>query len=172
MKRLFAIILAAAMLAAVLCACGENKENKTSGNVTTTVTAKYDDGYAKQYASSATADQSGNTVYQFSGEKYDSYRASHNNTLSKNIQTEIAKNHDEKYGEYVYINEEKKAVIVGVHEKEYDEKVAKEEAAAASEYGFRYFQSLQTPVDIISVIYCNANNQDEIYGSFAFTASK
>ena len=171
MKRLFAIILAAAMLAAVLCACGK-KQDTTGGTVTTTVTAKYDDGYAKQYASSSTADQSGNIIYQFSGDKYDSYKSSHNNTLSKNIQQEIAKKHEKNYGEYVYINEEKKAVIVGIHEKEYDEKIAKEEAAIASEYSFRYFQNLQTPVDTINVIYCNANNQDEVYGSFAFTANK
>ncbi len=167
MKRLFAMILAAAMLAALLCACGDKS---TGANVTATVKAKYDDGYAKKYADSSKTDENGNTVYEFSAEKYESYTHSHNNTLSKNIQNEIAEKHDKNYGEYVYINDEKKAVIVGVHKDEYDEKVAAEEAKIAAEYGFKYFQGLQTPVDSIRVIYCNANNQDEEYGSFDFTA--
>ena len=169
MKRIFALILAAAMLTALFCACG-NDSGKTGGTVTTTVKAKYDDGYAKQYADSTKTDENGNTVYEFSGDKYDNYLKSHNNTVSKNIQQEIGAKHDKSYGEFVYLDNDRKAVVVGIHEGKFDEKVAKEEAKSAAEDGFKYFQSLQTPVDTISVIYCNANDQSQVFGTFEFTA--
>ena len=170
MKRLFALILAAAMIAALLCACGGNNNDKSGGTVTTTVSTKYDDGYAKQFAESSKTDENGNTTYEFSGDKYKSYTQSHNNTISKNIQKDIAANHDKKYGEYVYINEDKQAVIVGVHTEKYKEDEAKAEAPDLAEYGFKYFQNLQNPVNTIKVIYANANNQSEELGVFEFTA--
>ena len=48
--------------------------------------------------------------------------------------------------------------------------ILKTESAAAAEYGFKYFQSLQTPVSTIHVIYCDANNQDTVFGTFDYTA--
>lgn len=162
MKRFFALALAAAIICALLCACGGK-------SVTTSVSSKYDDGYASEYASSSSKDENGNTVYEFSGNQYDTYLQNHKNTLGADLQKDIAKQHDEKYGEFAYINDEKQAVIIGVHQEEYDEETAKKESEAAAEYGFKYFQNLQTPVDSIKVIYCNANNQDEIYGTFDFT---
>ncbi|MCR5690469.1 MAG: hypothetical protein K6G71_09495 [Clostridiales bacterium] len=165
MKRLFALILAVAALAALLCACGESKST-----VTTTVNSKYDDGYAKPYASNTKLDENGNTVYEFTEDQYKDYTQDHNNSLSKDMQKDVAAKHKDAYGEFIYINEDKKAVIVGIHEKEYKEKTAQEEAKLISEYGFKYFQNLQTPVNTISVIFCNANNQAEEYGRFEFTA--
>lgn len=165
MKRFFALILAAAVICAVFCACG-----KAAANVTTTVSSKYDDGYASKYASSTSTDSNGNTVYEFTGDQYDSYLNNHKNSLGADLQEDIAAQHDEKYGEYAYINDEKQAVIVGIHPEEYDEETAKTESAIAAEYGFKYFQNLQTPVDAIKVIYCDANNQDTIFGSFDYTA--
>lgn len=166
MKRFFALALAFVMICAFLCACGEK-----NANVKTTVPAKYDDGYAAKYASSTSKDESGNVVYEFSDEEYNNYLSDHKNSLGADIQKDIASQHEEKYGEYAYINEEKQAVIVGVHKEEYNEETAKTESASAAEYGFRYFQNLQTPVDTIHVIYCNANNQEEVYGTFDYTAN-
>ena len=163
MKRLFALLLTAAVFCALLCACGKK-------NVTTAVSSKYDDGYAARYASSSSKDDNGNTVYEFSGDQYEDYLTNHKNTLGAEIQKDISEQHEEKYGEYAYINEEKQAVIIGVHQEEYNEETAKKEAASAAEYGFKYFQNLQSPVSSIKVIYCNANNQEEVYGSFDFTA--
>lgn len=163
MKRIFALALAVVMIGALLCACG-------SKTIKTTVDAKYDDGYAADYASSTAKDDNGNVVYEFSGDKYDSYLNDHKNSLSADIQKDIAGQHEGSYGEFAYINEEKQAVIVGVHDNEYNEETAKKEAASAAEYGFRYFQNLQTPVDAIKVIYCDANNQETVFGTFEFTA--
>lgn len=166
MKRFFALALAIIVLAAVLCACGD----KSTGSVTTTVAAKYDDGYAENYASSASTDDSGNKVYEFSAPQYDSYTQNHKNTLAADLQSEVAANHEPGYGEYIYMNDEKKAVMVGIHEGEYDPATAEAEAASIAEKGFVYFQNLETPVNTIRVIYCDAGDQSVEYGSFEFTA--
>ena len=165
MKRLFALVPVVAMICALLCACGSSQSA-----VKTSVSSKYDDGYASSYASSTSTDENGNAVYEFTGDQYDSYRENHRNSLGADIQKDIADAHEESYGEYAYINEEKNAVIVGIHEGEYDEKTAKEESASIAEYGFKYFQNLETPVDTIKVIYCNANDQNAIFGTFEYTA--
>ena len=176
MKRLFAIILAVAMICALLCACGGNS-GSANGKVTTTVNSKYDDGYASSYAKSASNDGD-KKVYEFTDEQYKEYTNNHKNTLGKDLQKEIGALHessgDQKtpYGEYAYINEEKKAAIVGVHTDQYDEATAKEESKIAAEYGFKYFQNIKDPVDTIKVIYCDANNQDTVFGTFEFTAEK
>lgn len=166
MKRSIALALVIFTVAALLCACG----NKSNDTVTTTVSSKYDDGYASSYASSTKTDDSGNKVYEFSSDQYDTYLQNHKNTLGVEMQEEIAANHEEKYGEYAYINDEKKAVIVGIHEDEYDEATAKTESAAVAEYGFKYFQNLETPVSAIKVLYVDANDQEKIYGSFDYSA--
>lgn len=166
MKRIIAIALVALMLAATLCACGAKKEQAT---VTTKVAAEYDDGYAKTFAESSSKDSDGNTVYEFNESQYEDYTKEHNNVLSGDMSKELVKEHGSEYGEFVYINEEKKAVIVGIHKDQYDEKVAKEESESLAQYGFKYFQNLKTPVDSIRVIYANANNQNEEFGSFDFS---
>ena len=155
MKRFFAIALVIAMIAALLCACGGSNSNKkpgTTGTVTTTVNSKYDDGYADKYASKSTVDEAGNKVYEFEGSQYDSYVDNHKNSVASDIQREYVANHDKKYGEYVYINNDSKSVIVGIHEGEYDEKTAEEEAKKAAEYGFKYFQNLKEPVNSLKVV--------------------
>lgn len=172
MKRFFALLLAAMMIAAVLCACGN------SGDVKTTVPSKYDDGFADSYAKSTSTDSNGNKVYEFTKDQYDDYTKKHKNSLDAEVTKEIAGLHpstdDQKvpYGEFVYINDEKQAVMVGVHTESYDEATAKEESAMAAEYGFKYFQNLKEPVDTIKVIYCDANNQDTVFGTFEYTAEK
>ena len=162
MKRTFALLLAILMLAATLAACG-------SKTVKTTIDAKYDDGFAKSYADSTSVDSDGNTTYEFTEEQYEQFTNDYRNSVSSDITGDIADTHEEAYGEFAYISEEKKAVIVGVHTDEYDEETAKAEAAIAAENAFRYFQSISNPVSTISVIYCNANNQDEVFGTFEFT---
>lgn len=169
MKRFFALLFAVMMIAAVLCACG-------GSGVKTSVKGKYDDGFAADYASSTSTDSNGNKVYEFAGDKYDEYIKRHKTSLDAEVTKEIAQLHpstgDEAtpYGEFVYINEEKKAVIVGVHTDQYDEATAKNEAEIAAEYGFKYFQNLKEPVNEIKVIYCDANNQDTVFGTFDFKA--
>ncbi|MBQ3265052.1 MAG: hypothetical protein IJH07_04675 [Ruminococcus sp.] len=167
MKRIFALVLAAAMIGALLCACGGGK---TGSTVKTTVSSKYDDGYAASYASSTSKDENGDTVYEFSNDQYESYLQNHKNTLGGDIQSDIASQHDEAYGEFAYISEEKQAVIIGVHTEQYDEETAKTESASAAEYGFKYFQNLETPVSSIKVIYCDANDQNTVFGTFEYTA--
>ncbi len=165
MKRIIAIVLTALVLTALLCACGQK-----NAVVTTSVAEKYDDGYAKAFADSSSQSEDGKTVYQFNEEKYEDYRHDHNNVLSSDMSKQVAKTHGSDYGEYVYINEDKQAVIVGVHTEKYKEDEAKAEAPELAEYGFKYFQNLQNPVNTIKVIYANANNQSEELGVFEFTA--
>lgn len=172
MKRFLLVLAAILMIGAVLCGCGK----KSDGNVQTKVSAKYDDSLAKKYATSSSTNDKGEVVYEFTEENYKKYTEQHNNTLSKDMQAEIASQHkgtdDEavKYGEYAYINEEKKAVIVGVHDYEYDEAVAKQESEVAAKYGFKYFQNIKDPVDTIKVLYVDCNNQETVFGSFEYTA--
>lgn len=173
MKRFFALLLAVMTIAAVLCACGG------SGDVKTSVPSKYDDGVAGTFAKSTTTDSNGNKVYEFTNEEYNKYTQKHKSTLDAEVTKKFAELHptsteDQKvaYGEFVYINEEEKAVKIGVHTETYDEATAKEEAPIAAEYGFKYFQNLKDPVDTIKVIYCDANNQKTVFGTFEFTAEK
>lgn len=169
MKRLFAIILAVAMICALLCACGGNS-GSANGKVTTTVNSKYDDGYANKYASSSSVNSDGNTVYEFTDSQYKSYQENHKNTVSSDIQSELVAKHDKSYGQYVFIDEDAKSVMVGLNEGDYDEATAADEAKIAADYGFKYFQSLQNPVQSIKVVFCNAGDRSKVYGSFDFTA--
>ena len=166
MKRFIAIILAVLMVTALFAACGDS--NDPNRKVKTTVSTKYDDGFAKSYANNVTTDSNGNTTYEFTGEKYDEFVYDYNNNLSKSITEEVASRHDSNYGEFAYINAERKAVIIGLNPGEYDEEVCSAEAPVYAEYGFRYFQNIESPVTSIKVLFCNANDQNEVYGSFDF----
>lgn len=180
MKRILALILVVMMIAAVLCACGEKKDGQDSSNeksssdggnkttVTTTVDAKHENTMAEKFAKSVTTDKEGNKVYEFDDESYKEYTRNYNNQVSAAITSTVTKNHDSKFGQYCYINDEKKAVIVGVNPGKYDEKAAAKEAESLAQMSFAYFQGLETPVDKMSVQYVNANNQDEVYGKFEF----
>ncbi len=173
MKKTFALILAVAMLATLLCACGGDKkaEPTEAAVVTTTVKAEYDDGVAEKFAQKTTKDENGNNVYEFTEDQYNDYAYQHKNIVSSDIKDFIAGNHPKGYGEFVTIDEKKHAVLIGIHEGEYDEEIAKEEAPKAAEYGFKFFQNLQTPVSSIRVIYIDANDisHNTEFGSFEFT---
>ena len=182
MKRFFAIAIIVVVIATMLCACGEEKTAPTGGatqdstgtvgNVTTTVDSKYDDGFAESYANSTSTDENGNKTYEFSGPQYDNYVNDHKSNVTDDIQKYYVDNHEKGFGQYVYINTENKSVIVGLNsKKEYDEKTASEEAKKAAEYGFKFFQNLKEPVDDIKVVYCNASDQSDIYGSFDFSVN-
>lgn len=184
MKRIIALLLAVLMVAALFCACGEKKKSDKSGSdssgsdtstvedantpVKTTVDAKYDQGFAEHYAKSVTTDDSGNKVYEFDKAAYDEYAHDYNNNLSDEITDELVKSHDSSYGQYAYINDEKKAAIIGLNPGQYDEEVAAEEAQVVAQSTIQYFKGLAEPIDKVSVIYCNANNQSEVYGTFEF----
>ena len=178
MKKLLAVLFAVLCVCAFLCACGKEEETEeTKEDVTTTVAPKYDDGYARKYAGSVSTDENGNIVYEFTGDQYDRYLADHKNTIGKDAASELKIAHTgtddqaAKYGQYAFVDDEKNAVVIGVEESEYDEAAAKEESKIAAEYGFKYFQNLKDPVDTIKVIYCNAGNQDVVYGEFEYTAN-
>lgn len=177
MKRIVALILAVMMIAALFCACGEQKSDGDSSassateapkKVTAVVDNKYDEGVAEKYAKSVTTDENGNKVYEFDNDSYKEYTRVYNNQVSSSIQSDVAKNHGTDYGQYCYINNDKKAVIVGVNPGKYDEASAKKEAESLAKQAFPYFKGLEEAVDTVSVIYCNANNQDEVYGKFDF----
>lgn len=163
MKRFVAVILAVLMIGALLAACGDS-------TVTAKVEAKYDDGFAKGYADKVTTDEDGAVIYEFTSEKYEDYIYEHKNSVADDINDQVVANHSKDFGQYTYINTEKQAVIIGLNAGEYDESYAKAEAPSYAETAFLYFKNLETPVSTIKVIYCNANDQDEIYGSFEFTA--
>ena len=168
MKRIIAALLAVMMVCALLAACGDGDDpNRT---VKTTVESKYDEGFAKNYARSVETDDNGNTTYEFSGSKYDEFVYDYRNNVAKDISSEIASKHESTYGQYAYINIDRKAVIVGLNPGEYDAATAEAEAPSYAESAFKVFQNLETPESTISVIFCNANDQNEVYGSFEFTA--
>ncbi len=173
MKRIIALTLAILMVAALFCACGEKKKTDDKKEsavkvITATIEAKFDQGFAEKYAKSVTTDDKGNKVYQFDSDAYENYTRDYSNSISSKITKEVSKNHDSSFGQFCYINDEKKAVIVGVNPGQYNEEDAKAEAGTLAQDAFPYFKGLETPVDTVNVIYCNANNQDEVYGSFSF----
>ena len=163
MKRLFALILAVLMICALFAGCGKS-------TVKATVDSKYDDGFAKEYADKTTTDDSGSITYEFTGDKYDEYVYDHKNNVANTIKEDVVANHSAEFGQYVYINTDSNSVIIGLNPGEYEESYAKAEAPAYAEKGFVYFQNLEKPVSSIKVVYCNANDQSEVYGSFEFSA--
>lgn len=174
MKRIIALTLALMMIAALLCACGEEKkaDNATEApkQVTATIEKAYDYGYAEKYAKSVTTDANGNKVYEFEGEAYDNYLHDYSNSISSKISGDLAANHETSYGQFSYIDEDRNAVVVGLNPGQYDETVAAEESKTIAKRAFLYFKGLAAPVNTITVIYCNANKQSEVYGSFEISA--
>lgn len=173
MKRIIALSLAVLMIAALFCACGEKKDDSNSGDasaktVKTVIAVKDDDGTAEKYAKNVTTDSNGNKVYEFDAESYKDYTRNHNNKVSAAITQDVIKAHDTGFGQYCYINDDKKAVIVGVNPGKYDEASAKKEASSLAEKSFTYFKGLSEVPKTVSVQYVNANDQDEVYGSFEF----
>ena len=178
MKRIVALTLAVLMVAALFCACGEKKSEDTASSsassaeepkeVKAVVDSKYDNGFAEKYAKSVTTDEDGNKVYEFDNQSYKEYTRNYNNQISASITTEVVKNHDSKFGQYCYLNDDKKAVIVCVNPGMYDEASASKEAEGLAQMSFSYFKGLEDSIDTVSVIYCNANDQEEVYGKFDF----
>ena len=162
MKRIIAAVLAVLMVCVLFAACERT--------VKTTVDPKYDDGFAKSYAKSVNTDSEGKTTYEFNGDKYDEFVYDYRNTVAKDITGDIASKHESGYGQYAYVNVDKKAVIIGLNPGEYDAAEAEAEAPAQAERAFKVFQNLENPVSTIKVLYVNANDQEDIYGSFEFTA--
>lgn len=186
MKRIIALTLAVLMIAALFCACGEKKKSDDGSNngantastasntpkeVKTTVEAKYDKGFAENYAKSVTTDDNGNKVYEFDGNSYENYTRDYNNTLSAEITNDLIQNHDANYGQFAYLNNEKRAAVIGLNPGQYDEAVAAQEAESIAQNAILYFKGIYDDVDTVSVIYCNANDQNEVYGSFEFAAN-
>lgn len=161
MKKIIAISLAVMLAAALLCACGET-------TIKSTISAEYDDGFAASYATSTSTDQNGNTTYEFTEEKYESFVYDYKNSLDSGLESEIAGRHDEPYGQYIYMDEEANAIYVGLNEGDYDEAIAEEEAAIVAEGGYKFFGSLETPPKSFSVVFCNAGNRDIVYGTYEF----
>ena len=174
MKRIIALALAVLMVAALFCACGEKKKTESTNTntvkeVKTTVDKKYDEGFAEKYAKKVETDADGNKTYEFDGQSYDTYTHDYNNQISAGVSNDLAQDHDTSYGQFCYINDEKQAFIVGLNPGQYDEAVASEEAKKLAEKATPYFMGLEEPVKTFKVIYCNANNQEEVYGTFEFT---
>ena len=168
MKRIIALVLAVLMIGAVLVACGDSKdENRT---VKVSVSQKYDDGYAKQYADSVSKDDDGNTSYEFTGKKYDEYVTDHANDVTKEVTKDVREDMGADFGQWTQIRPAEKAVVIGVNPGKYDEAKAKAAASSYAETAFKVFMSLEEPVSTITVKYVNCNNQDEVYGSFDFSA--
>ena len=173
MKRIIALSLAVLMIAALFCACGEKKDEAKSDetatkSVKTVIAPADDDGTAEKYAKNVTTDSNGNKVYEFDSNSYSEYTRNHNNKVSAAITQDVIKAHDSGFGQYCYINDDKKAVIVGVNPGKYDEASAKKEASSLAEKAFTYFKGLTEVPKTISVQYVNANDQSEVYGSFEF----
>lgn len=168
MKRIIAMLMAVLMISAVLVACGDSKETKST--VTTTVSKQYDDGYAKNYANKVSDDDKGNTVYEFTGEKYEEFVTEYAKKIGNEISSEAAKVQGEDFGQYAYVKTSEKSVIIGVNPGKYEAAAAEAAAAEYAKLGFKVFQNLEEPVSTIKVVYCNAGDQSEIYGTFEITA--
>lgn len=160
MKRLFAIILAVLMISALFAACGSSK------TVTTVVSKDYDDGYAKDYADKVSTDDKGNTTYEFKDDKYDEYVSDHSNIVSREISSDVREDMGEDFGQFSQVRPEENSVVIGVNPGKYNPERAEALAATYAKSAFKVFQSLENPVSVIKIVFLNANNQNEIYGTF------
>lgn len=171
MKRIIALLLVVLMIGAVLAACGESsKTEDVAGAVKTTVSKDYDDGYAKNFANKTTTGNDGNTTYEFESKKYDEYVTNHVNVVSSEITADVKEDFGSDYLQFAFVNVDKKALIIGVNPGKYDAAKAEACAPAYAEKAFQVFLSLEEPITSISVIYCSANDQQEVYGTFDFNA--
>lgn len=168
MKRIVALILAVLMIGAVLAACGDNKDSNRT--VKTTVSQKYDDGVAKKFADKVSTDDAGNTTYEFTGKKYEEYVEDHAKSVSGEISSEVAKEQGADFGQYSLIKPEEGTVLIGVNPGKYNAAEAQAAASVYAQSAFKVFQGMENPVSTIKVVYCNANDQKEIYGTFEVSA--
>lgn len=172
MKKIIALILAALMLCAALVGCGDSKKADASRVVKTTVSKEYDDGYAKKFVEEdkISTDESGKTTYEFTGEQYEEYVEDHAKAVGNEITSDVAKEQGDDFGQYAFIKTSEKSVIIGVNPGKYEAAKAEACAPTYAKNAFKVFQGLEEPVSTIKVIFCNANNQQEVYGSFEVTA--
>lgn len=155
MKKLLALVVAVLLASLVLTSCG--------GNVKTTVDSKYDDGFAKKYASSVTQDSNGNNVYAFSDdEQYKSFLSDYNVELSDGTHKELGYTN----AQYVFISKDGTEMEVGVepgHVEELGLDGAKKEAEKIGKENLKYNMNTQNPTGKISVKYKDAYSGEDYF---------
>lgn len=151
MRKIFAIVAAVLLIAAVLCGCG----NKT---VTTSVDAKYVDDFAKNYASDVKADDNGNVSYEFTPEKYEEFISDYNRVVRDESLEDLNTGH-----QYVYLSQDGAELSVGVKPDEYDEDTCRAEAEQMGKDVMKYNMNVENPTGKISVTFENANTGDEYF---------
>lgn len=197
MKRMITVLLAIMTAAALFVGCGSEtttdtndaQQTKDSDSLTSwqwpkeeqtiptepddtvrvTVSQLYDDGLAKNYAKSVSTDLAGNTVYEFTEEKYEDFVFEH----AKRVGNEIISKAAEIWGpdcqysyQYVYIKTNENSVIIGVNLGEYNADAAQDAVPRVAEIAFKFFKSVEQPPEEIRIIYCNANDQSDVFGTF------
>lgn len=160
MKKIFCVVFAVLMIAAVMCGC--------SSTVKTTVDSKYADSFAEKYADSSSVDENGNVSYEFSDEKYNEFLNDYYDEIVEDSKQIVTTDH-----QYTYYNEDLDdagnsitEVIVGVKPEAYaaaTEEALKAEAEEVGKSAIRYQMNTNNPTGVITVIYRNANTGEEYF---------
>lgn len=151
MKRLICTILAVMTIAVLLVGC----------KVTTTVDAKYNDGYAANYASATEVDENGNVSYEFEGDKYEQFASDYYEVVKEESRLQIKSS-----GQYSYYNPEITEIVVGITPEAWDEMGEQElkvEALKVGEAALKYQMNMKNPSGEIEVTYRNANTSEEYF---------
>lgn len=151
MKKLICITLLIMMLTGLLAGC----------KVTTTVDAKYNDGFAEKYASATEVDENGNVSYEFSGDQYKQFATEYYEEIEKESRLQIKSS-----GQYSYYNPDITEVVVGITPEAWDEmgeEALKAEAQAVGEVALKYQMNMKNPAGKLEVTYRNANTSVEYF---------
>lgn len=151
MKKLIGITLIILSIAVLLAGC----------KVTTTVDAKYNDGFAANYASATEVDENGNVSYEFEGDKFDQFADDYYDVVKEESRLEIKSS-----GQYSYYNPDITEIVVGITPEAWDEmgeSELKSEAFAVGEAALKYQMNMKNPSGKIDVTYRNANTSEEYF---------
>lgn len=151
MKRLICAVLAVMMICVLFAGC----------KVKTTVDAKYNDGFADNYASDKKVDKDGNVSYEFEEDKYEEFVSDYYEEVKEESRLEI-----ESSGQYSYYNPEITEIVVGVTPEAYEElgmDNLKAEAQKVGEAALKFQMNMENPKGALTVTYRNANTAEDYF---------
>ena len=154
MKKIIALILIVLVAAVLLTACG---------SVKTTVDSKWDDGFAKNYASDVKTDADGKTSYEFTDDQYKEFTTWYSKDVRSQAVEDVLGNEN---GQYTSLNADGTEFVVGINS-DYVEKVGidecKKEAQEAGQIVMKYNMNTKNPTGKLTVIYRDANTGKDYF---------
>ena len=128
-----------------------------NGKVTITVDSKWDDGFAKNYASDVKKDADGKTSYEFTDDQYKEFMIWYSKDVRSQVVNDVL---DQENEQYTSLNDDGTEFVVGINS-DYVEKMGvdqcKKEAQEAGQIVMKYNMNTKNPTGKLTVIYRDAN---------------